>query len=119
MIASPNNVEALPGSKKTFSCTFVGVTLPSWLITRKDGGTVSITSGMTAPRYKLPHISSIVDNGTMSQLEVTVDLAEPSLNESTYKCQIHVAGDTPVESNAATLTVYGRYWLMLHQQCTL
>ena len=69
--------------------------------------------------FTLPHIPVIVGDGsvgTVSRLEVAVDL---SLNGSTYICQIVVAGGATVDSAAATLTVYGRYWLMLHQQCTL
>ena len=117
--SSPDDQRAVPGDTKMFACAFIGHSIPHWLITKSDGTFETITSGTMTSMFKLPHISAIVGDGsvgTVSQLEVTVDL---SLNGSMYKCQIVVAGDTPVESNAATLTVYGRYWLILHQQCTL
>ena len=47
--------------------------------------------------------------GTVSTLDVTADL---SLNQSTYKC--HISAVSPVESQTATLTVFGRYWKLLH-----
>ena len=106
---------AIPNDITTFACSFIGHTVPHWLITKSDGTSVTITSGAMTSMFKLLHISEIVGDGsvgTVSQLEVTADL---SLNGSTYTCQIVVA----VNSRAATLTVYGRYWLMLYQQCTL
>ena len=117
--SSPDDQRAIPDDKKMFACSFIGRSIPHWLITKSDGTFETITSGTMTSMFKLPHIPEIVGNGsvgTVSQLEVTAAL---SLNGSTYKCQIVVAGDTPVNSNASTLTVYGRYWLMLHQQCTL
>ena len=115
----PADQRAVPKDVKMFACSFIGHSIPHWLITKSDGTSQTITSGTMTDTFRLRGIDEIEGDGTVgtvSQLEVTADL---SLNGSTYKCQIVVAGDTPVESNAATLTVYGRYWLMLHQQCTL
>ena len=113
--SSPDDQRAIPDDKKMFACSFIGNSIPHWLITKSDGTFETITSGTMTSMFKLPHISEIVGNGTVSQLEVTAAL---SLNGSTYMCQIVVAGGTTIDSAAATLTVYGRYWLMLHQ-CTL
>ena len=117
--SSPDDQRAVPNDTTTFACSFLGHSIPHWLITKSDGTSETITSGTMTSMFKLPHISEIVDDGsvgTVSQLEVTAAL---SLNGSTYTCQIVVAGGTTIDSAAATLTVYGRYWLMLHQQCTL
>ena len=117
--SSPDDQRAVPSDTKMFACSFIGHTIPHWLITMSDGTFETITSGTMTSMFTLPHIPAIVGDGsvgTVSQLEVTVDL---SLNESMYKCQIVVAGGTTIDSDAATLTVYGRYWVMQHQQCTL
>ena len=113
--SSPDDQRAVPGDTKMFACSFIGHTIPYWLITKSDGTSKTVTSGTMTSMFKLLHISEIVGDrsvGTVSQLEVTADL---SLNGSTYTCQIVVA----VNSRAATLTVCGSYWLMLYQQCTL
>ena len=107
--SSPDDQRAVPGDTKMFACSFIGHTIPHWLITKSDGISDAITSGTMTSMFKLPHIDEIVGDGTVgtvSQLEVRVDL---SLNGSTYMCQILVAGGTTVDSAAATLTVYGRY----------
>ena len=111
--SSPNNQEAIPGEVKKFTCTFIGHSVPHWLITMTDGMNETITAGTTTAMFSLPNITEINDAGTVSELSVTPDV---SLNGSTYKCQIPAAGRT-VESMAATLTVFVRYLaLMLHTQ---
>ena len=117
--SSPDDQRVVAGDITTFICSFIGHTIPHWLITKSDGTSETITSGTMTDTFTLPHIPVIVGDGsvgTVSRLEVAVDL---SLNGSTYICQIVVAGGATVDSAAATLTVYGRYWLILHQQCTL
>lgn len=110
VIASPSYQQTIPGDVRMFACTFIGHCLPHWVITKADASTVTVTSGTVTSMFNLPAITEIVEAGTVSELEVTADL---SLNGSTYKCQIPAIGG-PVESVPATLTVFGRYWLMLH-----
>ena len=103
--SSPDDEIAIPPQVKTFSCTFKGHVLPSWMIT-STGEPVTITSGNMQSFFNYPDITAIVGDGsqgTVSTLQVTADL---SLNGSTYKC--HISTITPVESGSATLTVFGR-----------
>ena len=104
VIANPIGEIALPGQVKTFSCVFIGHTLPAWIITMPEGDPVTVPHGMKTAMFNYPAISAINEAGTVSTLEVTADL---SLNQSTYKC--HISALTPVESTSATLTVFGRF----------
>ena len=73
----------LASDKKMFACSFIGHTVPHWFITKSDGTSETITSGSMTSMFNLPHLDGIVGDGsvgTVSQLDVTVDL---SLNGST------------------------------------
>ena len=105
VIASANDMTAIPGDTRTFTCTFIGHTIPYWVVSGGDSP-VTITQGNTVSFFTMPNVPPIVDSGTVAQLEVSVHL---SLNGTMYVCHIDIAGGTTVASDPAKLTVFGRY----------
>ena len=111
VISATNDMTAIPGDTRTFTCTFIGYSVPYWVVNGGDSPVI-ITLGTTVPFFTMPTISEIVENGTVARLEVSVDL---SLNGTTYTCHIDVAGPSTVSSDPAKLTVFGRYSPTLHR----
>ena len=105
VIASSNGMTAIPGDTRMFVCTFIGHSVPYWVVSGGDSP-VTITQGKTVSFFTMPNISEIVEDGTVAQLKVSADL---SLNGTTYVCHIDIAGGTTVASDPAKLTVFGRY----------
>ena len=114
VIASSSDMTAVPGQTRTFVCTFIGHSIPYWVVSGGDSP-VTITLGTTVSFFTMPNVPAIVEAGTVARLEVSVDL---SLNGTTYVCQIDIAGRTTVASDPAALTVFGRYSPTLHRAIT-
>ena len=105
VIASSNAMTAIPKQTRTFVCTFIGHTIPYWVVSGGDSP-VTVRQGETVSFFTMPTISEIIEGGTVARLEVSVDL---SLNGTTYVCHIDIVGGTTVASDPAKLTVFGRY----------
>ena len=105
VISESSDMTAIPDQTRTFTCTFIGHSVPYWVVNGGDSP-VTITQGNTVSFFTMPNVPAIVEAGTVVRLEVSVDL---SLNCTTYTCQIDIAGPSTVSSDPAKLTVFGRY----------
>lgn len=106
IFSSPNDVTAVHNAMKTFSCTFNGSTAPSWKVTNTAGTLVqSVQHNSMISFFNYPRITAILNTGTVSTLQVRAD---QSLNGTKYRCIIS-ALPNDIESEPATLTVYGKY----------
>ena len=111
VISASSDMTAIPGDTRTFTCTFIGHSVPYWVVNGGDSP-VTITQGNTVSFFTMSNILEIVEAGTVAQLAVSVDL---SLNGTTYVCQIDIAGPSTVSSDPAKLTVFGKYSPILHR----
>ena len=83
VIASSSDMTAIPGQTRTFACTFIGHSIPYWVVSGGDSP-VTITQGNTVSFFTMPTIPEIFESGTVARLEVFASL---SLNGTMYKCQ--------------------------------